>query len=394
MAGINTLSKVGAIVLINKLILLHYGQNEFLIYGDVISYLNIFVVVGTLGLSNSIIVYNKKQKGLKSSVLFSASIVSIVLASILILVSLVLLDFLTLNILKSIPYRLFFVFSGIALVTVNFKYSYLIGQEKVSTYHSLQILQNIIVIVLVYFGVLRQNLSLVIYSLGFSAVLYIYPQVVFFKRLLYKRLLFRKVFVNTDISSFMIVGIFSSLVNPSIQILGRSLFRNSFNMEVAAGYHSTLKISEGYMLFVNLLLLTMLLPKFNELSDGYLRYFGRVTCLVFVFFTLLFSGMYVFGNTIYTFIFEDTLSKYSYLSSYMIISDFFRTISLSLALFFYAKRYFLVYASLELISAVLLFVSMSQIGSLSLTNFYLLWIFINACIACAHLGMFLLHGRK
>jgi hypothetical protein len=192
----------------------------------------------------------------------------------------------------------------------------------------------------------------------------------------------------------MIVGIFSSLVNPTIQILGRSLFVNSFDTEVASGYHATLKVSEGYMLFVNLVLITMLLPKYNEITEGFLGYFGRVLGFVFLFFILLLSGFYVFGNTVYTMIFEDTLSKYSYLSSYMIISDFFRTISLSLALFFYAKKYFVVYASLELISAVLLFAGMTQIGTLSINNFYLLWIFINACIACAHIGMFLLHGRK
>lgn len=394
LAGFNTLSKVLAIVIINKLILLYYGQKEFLIYGDVISYLNIFVVLGTLGMSNSIIVYSRKQQGLRSSVLFLASVFSIVLVSVLILVLLVTLDIYTFNILKSIPYRIFFVLSGIALVTVNFKYSYLISEKRVSTYHSLQILQNLVVIGLVLVGVILKNFSLVVYSLGFSALLYIYPQLVFFKRLLYKGLLFKRVFKNTDISSFMIVGIFSSLVNPSIHILGRSLFVNTFDLEVAAGYHASLKVSEGYMLFVNLVLVTMLLPKFSEISEGFVGHFGRVLGLVFIFFILLFSGFFVFRDTIYTLIFEDALSKYSYLSSYMIISDFFRTISLSLALFFYAKKHFLVYASLELFSAVLLFVGMSQIGSLSITNFYLLWIFINACIACAHLGMFLLHGRK
>ena len=388
------MSKALAIVIINKLILLYYGQKEFLLYGDVISYLNIFVVLGTLGMSNSIIVYSKKQQGLKSSVLFLASVLSIVLASVLILVLLVTLDFYTFNILKPIPYRIFFILSGIALVTLNFKYSYLIGENKVSKYHLLQILQNLIVIGLVLVGVILQNFSLVVYSLGFSALVYISPQIVFFKRLLAKGLLFKRVFKNTDISSFMIVGIFSSLVNPTIQILGRSLFVNSFDTEVASGYHATLKVSEGYMLFVNLVLITMLLPKFNEITEGFLGYFGRVLGFVFLFFILLLSGFHVFGNTVYAMIFEDTLSKYSYLSSYMIISDFFRTISLSLALFFYAKKNFVVYASLELISAVLLFVGMTQIGTLSITNFYLLWIFINACIACAHLGMFLLHGRK
>lgn len=394
LAGFNTFSKVLAILVINKLILIYYGKKEFLLYGDVISYLNIFVVLGTLGLSNSIVVYSKKQNGLKSSFLFVASLSSIVLTSIIILTLLVCLDLFTLNILKSIPYRIYFVLSGITLVTVNFKYSYLISDNRVSTYHLLQILQNIIVILLVYFGAILQNLSLVIYSLGFSALLYVYPQIIFVKRLYRKGLLFNKVFSNTDISSFMVIGILSSLVNPSIQILGRNLFENSFDLEVASGYHATLKISEGYMLFVNVILLTLLLPKFSEITEGYVRFFGRVAGLVVLFFTIIFCVTYFEGNSIYTLIFDESLSKYSYLSTYIIAADFFRTISLSLAFFFYAKKYFVVYASLELCSAVLLFAGMTQIGSLSITNFYLLWIFINVCIACAHLGMFLLHGRK
>jgi len=153
---------------------------------------------------------------------------------------------------------------------------------------------------------------------------------------------------------FAIMGLLSAVLVPVSLIYVRTLLKDSAGEIVAGWYEGILRLSGYYTLFVTSLVSIYVLPEFSKSAEPAVfrkvifRYFKTLLPLL----SLGLLGIYFFRQELTLLVFGKEFYGMDSLFAYQLIGDFFKTISVALAIWFIARNNLRDFIITEVISVI------------------------------------------
>lgn len=367
--SINVFTKIGAGLIISKILAIYVGPSGMALIGNLRNFLASFDSISSLGFQNGIIKYvtEKKESDLELkriiSTLFSCLIGISILFGILL--------FCFAEYWNSIVFGhndFSYLFKTLAILSPLYISSiYLnaiingLGEFKKIIY--INIIGNIIGLLVTLLFVLKYNVYGAVLSIIIAPSLLFFVSLYFLiSKLSLLKYMDIKIFdfkLIKNLSHYFLMALVSGVLGPLVMLLIRNNLIESQGIDQAGFWEAMCRISSYYLLFINTLLTVYYYPKLvsaqnNEEAKSVLYDFYKK---VLPFFGIGLIVLFLVKDILISILFTEYFKPVSQLFFWQIIGDFLKTFSWILALQFFAKKMTRAFIITEIFSLTILLVS-------------------------------------
>ena len=361
--AVGTISKILALIGINKIFSIYLGPAGFFLVGQFQNLMQVFSAASPLTVQSGIIKYTSDysiEKNFSKSIRLwkTVSFYSLVISAVFVFIAIIFgssISTLFFESKKYYPLIVLFSFLFVFFCFNNLLLSILNGKKEVLTLTYANIAGSIISIILIFFFV--ESLG----SIGALYALVSYQAVAFFGTLLlcYKKEWFSiKIFFgkfdreNTILlGKFFAMSFVTACCVPIMQLIIRSNISSEFSIEYAGYWEAITRISAVNLMFASSILSVYFLPKFAEIHDRKLLFKELKQAYFFVSPLLLLglSLLYIYKENIVLLLFSKEFLIISDFLFWQLVGDFIRINSFILSYIFLSKAITRIYIISEIV---------------------------------------------
>lgn len=354
--------KISTTLVVGKIIALKTGAEGIAIYGQILNFVVIMLVVSGGAINEGITKLVSEYRILKSdnlSKLLSTSLKYTVLCSILVAVLLIIFSSqLSTFVLQGEEYDYVFVLFGFTIIFYNINnmlLAILNGFKQYKNFNFISICSNFLNLFLTLVLVVLYNLKGALIAVVLNQAIVLFLSLFFLRKQLWLTVAnFSKNFDNGSFKllfSFALLSILSTAANPVVSILIRNAIVDTISLKSAGYYEFASRISSTSILFFSLTVTSYYLPRIseirkkNELFTEIKNTYKIIAPVVFLLLSLIYISRHLIIEVLATIDFYES----ERLFFFQLLGVFFKICAQVLGFVFLAKAKIKILISIELI---------------------------------------------
>jgi len=339
-SGITAFVKIASGFIATKVISGFAGPAGVALVGSLTNFMAVMLSLANGSVNSGIVKYTAefKNDSRKSKILYDTSIfISVVCSAIISLVLLLFSKYWSEKIFHSVKYQSVIVLFGVGIIFYSLNtilLAILNGLGYIKKYTLINGLSSIFTLVLTIVLIYYYNVTGALYALVLSQFLVFFVACLLVVKHLKNKINFD--FLRPDftiiknLSHFSVMAIVSSSAMPLAQILIRNFITKEIDLDHAGIWQGLIRISDGYLLMINITLGTYFLPKLSALKDNSEIRKEVVNGMKFLapLFLLMCLGIYLGRFYIIQILYSEKFFAMQELFFWQLAGDFFKVLSL------------------------------------------------------------------
>ena len=339
-SGITAFVKIASGFIATKVISGFAGPAGVALVGSLTNFMAVMLSLANGSVNSGIVKYTAefKSDSRKSKILYDTSLfISVVCSAIVSLVLLLFSKYWSEKIFHSVKYQSVIVFFGVGIIFYSLNtilLAILNGLGFIKKYTLINGLSSIFTLALTIVLIYYYNVTGALYALVLSQFLVFFVACLLVVKHLKNKINFD--FLRPDfatiknLSHFSVMAIVSSSAMPLAQILIRNFITKEIDLDHAGIWQGLIRISDGYLLMINITLGTYFLPKLSALKDDSEIRKEVVNGIKFLapLFLLMCLGIYLGRFYIIQILYSEKFFAMQELFFWQLAGDFFKVLSL------------------------------------------------------------------
>ena len=339
-SGITAFVKIASGFIATKVISGFAGPAGVALVGSLTNFMAVMLSLANGSVNSGIVKYTAefKNDSRKSKILYDTSIfISVVCSAIVSLVLLLFSKYWSEKIFHSVKYQSVIVLFGLGIIFYSLNtilLAILNGLGYIKKYTLINGLSSIFTLALTIVLIYYYNVTGALYALVLSQFLVFFVACLLVVKHLKNKINFD--FLRPDfttiknLSHFSVMAIVSSSAMPLAQILIRNFITKEIDLDHAGIWQGLIRISDGYLLMINITLGTYFLPKLSALKDNSEIRKEVVNGMKFLapLFLLMCLGIYLGRFYIIQILYSEKFFAMQELFFWQLAGDFFKVLSL------------------------------------------------------------------
>ena len=339
-SGITAFVKIASGFIATKVISGFAGPAGVALVGSLTNFMAVMLSLANGSVNSGIVKYSAefKNDSRKSKILYDTSIfISVVCSAIVSLVLLLFSKYWSEKIFHSVKYQSVIVLFGVGIIFYSLNtilLAILNGLGYIKKYTLINGLSSVFTLVLTIVLIYYYNVTGALYALVLSQFLVFFVACLLVVKHLKNKINFD--FLRPDfatiknLSHFSVMAIVSSSAMPLAQILIRNFITKEIDLDHAGIWQGLIRISDGYLLMINITLGTYFLPKLSALKDNSEIRKEVVNGIKFLapLFLLMCLGIYLGRFYIIQILYSEKFFAMQELFFWQLAGDFFKVLSL------------------------------------------------------------------
>lgn len=339
-SGITAFVKIASGFIATKVISGFAGPAGVALVGSLTNFMAVMLSLANGSVNSGIVKYTAefKNDSRKSKILYDTSIfISVVCSAIVSLVLLLFSKYWSEKIFHSVKYQSVIVLFGVGIIFYSLNtilLAILNGLGYIKKYTLINGLSSIFTLVITIVLIYYYNVTGALYALVLSQFLVFFVACLLVVKHLKNKINFDffrpDVATIKNLSHFSVMAIVSSSAMPLAQILIRNFITKEIDLDHAGIWQGLIRISDGYLLMINITLGTYFLPKLSALKDDSEIRKEVVNGIKFLapLFLLMCLGIYLGRFYIIQILYSEKFFAMQELFFWQLAGDFFKVLSL------------------------------------------------------------------